>query len=42
MVVERELKKNIDKNNLSRKEFIDHVWEWKNQSGNIILNQLKD
>ena len=42
MVVERELKKkNIDKNNLSRKEFIDHVWEWKNQSGNIILNQLK-
>ncbi len=42
MVVERELKKNnIYKNNLSRDEFIEHVWKWKNESGNQIINQLK-
>ena len=42
MVVERELKKRkINKNNLSRNEFVEHVWEWKNQSGNQIINQLK-
>ena len=42
MVVERELKKkNIDKKNLSRDEFINFVWEWKNKSGNQIINQLK-
>ena len=42
MVVERELKKkNIDKKNLTREEFIAHVWEWKNRSGNQIINQLK-
>ena len=42
MVVERELKKRkINKNNLSRNEFVKHVWEWKNQSGNQIINQLK-
>ena len=42
MVVERELKKkNIYKNNISRKEFINHVWKWKEQSGNQIINQLK-
>ena len=42
MVVERELKnRKINKNNLSRKEFVKHVWKWKNQSGNQIINQLK-
>ncbi len=42
MVVERELKKNnINKNDLSREEFIEHVWNWKNESGNQIINQLK-
>ena len=42
MVVERELKKrNINKKDLSREQFIEHVWEWKNQSGNEIINQLK-
>ena len=42
MFLERELKKkNIDKNNLSREEFISHVWDWKSQSGNQIINQLK-
>ena len=42
MVVERELKKrDINKKDLSREQFIKHVWEWKNQSGNEIINQLK-
>ncbi len=42
MVVERELKKrDINKKDLSREKFIEHVWEWKNQSGNEIINQLK-
>ena len=42
MVVERELKKKkIIKKDLSRVEFINHVWEWKEQSGNQIINQLK-
>ena len=42
MVVERELKKReINKKDLSREQFIKHVWEWKNQSGNEIINQLK-
>ena len=42
MVVERELKKqNIKKSNLTRKEFINKVWEWKEKSGNEIINQLK-
>ena len=35
MVVERELeKRKINKNKLSRNEFVKHVWEWKDQSGN--------
>ncbi len=42
MVVERELKKKkIDKKSLSRKEFVKHVWDWKDHSGNQIINQLK-
>jgi valyl-tRNA synthetase len=42
MVVERELKKQkIKKANLSREEFIGHVWKWKESSGNKIINQLK-
>ncbi len=42
MVVERELKKKkILKKDLSREQFIDHVWDWKAQSGNQIINQLK-
>ncbi|MBK42793.1 MAG: valine--tRNA ligase, partial [Flavobacteriaceae bacterium] len=31
----------IDKNNISREEFIEHAWTWTNEYGNIILNQLK-
>ena len=42
MVVERELKeKGIKKNSLTRDEFIEKVWEWKETSGNQIINQLK-
>ena len=26
---------------MSREQFIEHVWEWKDQSGNQIINQLK-
>ncbi len=31
----------IDKNKLSRDEFLDHAWEWKEKHGGIILEQLK-
>ena len=42
MVVERELKKEgIEKSELSREEFVNKVWEWKDVSGGLILNQLK-
>ena len=31
----------IDKNNLSREEFLQHAWEWTNEHGGLILNQLQ-
>ena len=31
----------INKNDLSRKEFLKHAWEWKEKHGGIILEQLK-
>ena len=31
----------IDKKTLSRQEFLDHAWEWKEKHGGIILEQLK-
>lgn len=31
----------IDKNSLSRDEFLRHAWEWKEKHGGIILEQLK-
>jgi valyl-tRNA synthetase len=31
----------IDKNNLSREEFMTHAWAWKEKYGGIILEQLK-
>jgi valyl-tRNA synthetase len=31
----------IDKNNLSREEFLKHAWVWKEKHGGIILEQLK-
>lgn len=31
----------IEKNNLSREDFLKHAWEWKEKHGGIILEQLK-
>ena len=41
-VVENNLKKDgVKKNDLGREKFIEKVWEWKEKSGGIILDQLK-
>ena len=41
-LVERKLEKeNINKQDLGREEFINKVWEWKKEYGDIIINQLK-
>ena len=40
-VVAKLKEQGIDKNNLSREEFMEHAWEWKNEYGGIILEQLK-
>ena len=41
-VVEKNLEKeNLNKNQLGRDNFIKKVWEWKEESGGIILDQLK-
>ncbi|MBF9042825.1 valine--tRNA ligase [Rhodobacterales bacterium HKCCE4037] len=42
MVVERELaKENKARRDMSREEFLDHVWAWKKKSGGTIIEQLK-
>jgi valyl-tRNA synthetase len=42
VLVERKLEKEgINKTDLCREKFIKKVWEWKNQYGDIIINQLK-
>ncbi len=41
-LVEKKLENDgIKKNELGRDNFIEKVWEWKNQYGDIIINQLK-
>ena len=40
-VVDKLKKEGIDKNDLSRDEFLEHAWEWKEKHGGIILEQLK-
>ncbi len=41
-VVEKNLaKEGIKKNDLGREKFIEKVWQWKEESGGIILDQLK-
>ena len=41
-VVERNLEQeNIFRKDLSREEFIEKIWEWKEYSGSTIINQLK-
>ena len=42
MVVERELAKSkITRHDLGRDKFVEKVWEWKEQSGGTITNQLR-
>jgi len=41
-IVEKNLaKNNINKNDIGRDEFIKKVWNWKTESGGLILEQLK-
>ncbi len=41
-VVEKNLsKEGINKNDIGREKFIEKVWEWKAESGDLIINQLK-
>ena len=40
-VVDKLNSKGINKSDISREEFMVHAWEWKNEYGNIILDQLK-
>ncbi len=42
MVVERKLmEKQIHRRDLTREQFVERVWEWKDESGGMIFNQLK-
>ena len=34
-------RKGIEKNNISREEFLKHAWEWTHEYGGVILEQLK-
>ena len=40
-VVQKLADEGIDKNDLSRDEFLSHAWKWKDKHGGIILEQLK-
>ena len=41
-LVENKLKgEGLEKNKIGRKKFIEKVWEWKKEYGDIIINQLK-
>ena len=40
-VVAKLKEQGIDKNNLTREEFLAHAWEWKHEYGGKILEQLK-
>ena len=40
-VVQKLAKEGIDKSSLSRDEFLQHAWKWKEKHGGIILEQLK-
>ena len=41
-LVEKKLSsENVDKNLIGREKFIEKVWDWKKQYGDIIINQLK-
>ena len=40
-VVNKLKQEGIEKSSLTREEFLDHAWEWKEKHGGIILEQLK-
>jgi len=40
-VVARLKEQGIDKKNLTREEFLKHAWDWTNEYGGVILEQLK-
>ena len=40
-VVARLKTQGIDKNDLSREDFLKHAWDWTNEYGGVILQQLK-
>ncbi len=40
-VVKKLKEQGIDKNDLSREEFLEHAWDWTHEYGGIILEQLK-
>ncbi|SCY22508.1 valyl-tRNA synthetase [Nonlabens sp. Hel1_33_55] len=40
-VVKKLKEEGIDKNDLTREEFLDHAWQWTHEYGGIILEQLK-
>ena len=41
-LVEKKLSlENISKNDIGREKFIEKIWEWKKQYGDVIINQLK-
>ena len=40
-VVAKLKEQGIDKNNLSREQFLDHAWDWTKEYGGVILQQLQ-
>ena len=40
-VIEKLKSQGIDKNEIGREEFLKHAWEWKEEYGGKIINQLK-
>ena len=40
-VIEKLKEQGIDKNEIGREEFLKHAWEWKEEYGGRIVNQLK-
>jgi len=40
-VVAKLKEQGIDKNDLTREEFLKHAWDWTNEYGGVILDQLK-
>ena len=40
-VVDKLKEEGISKDDLSREEFLEHAWEWKEKYGGVILSQLK-